>query len=63
MTGIDAVHLPRIRLLAARMREQAGETHIALYRRKFQGLASELEEAAVDTESRQRFVENCRQVS
>jgi hypothetical protein len=63
MTGMDAAHIPRIRPLAARMREQAGETHIALYRRKFEGLASELEEAAVDAETRQHFFEACRLVS
>ena len=42
----------KMRTLAAQMRGHAAETTIALYRRKFEEVASELEESAVDAESR-----------
>jgi hypothetical protein len=42
----------KMRALAARLRGHAGETSLGHYRRKFEGIASELEEAAVDVESR-----------
>jgi hypothetical protein len=41
-----------MRTLAARLRGQAAETSIELYRRKLEGIASELEEAVLDAESR-----------
>jgi hypothetical protein len=44
----------KLRSMAARLRGHAAETHIELYRRKFEGLASELEEAALDAETRER---------
>ena len=52
----------KLRSLAARMRAHAAETHIELYRRKFEMVASELEEAALDAESRARRP-NLRRVS
>ena len=39
-------------MLAARMRGHAAETSVEGFRRKFENAASELEEAAVDLESR-----------
>ena len=45
----------RMRVLAARLRAQAAETGLEIYRRKFESLASELDEAATDLESRARF--------
>jgi hypothetical protein len=41
-----------LRSIAARFRALAAETSIELFRRKFEGTASELEEAAVDAETR-----------
>ena len=38
--------------LAARFRAHAAETGVTLYQRKFEGTASELEEAALDAETR-----------
>ena len=43
----------RLRVLAARMRTYAGETSVKMYRRQFERAASELEETAIDLESRQ----------
>jgi predicted ATPase len=54
-------HALKLRSLAARMRAHAADTHIELYRRKFESLASELEEEAVTAESRMR--PSLRQVS
>ncbi|MBW8708522.1 MAG: hypothetical protein JF627_04535 [Alphaproteobacteria bacterium] len=45
----------KMRALAARLRGYAAETSIEHFRRKFQIVASELEEAAMDLESRDRF--------
>ena len=42
----------KMRSLAAELRGHAAETTLELYRRKFEGIASELEEAALDAESR-----------
>ena len=42
----------KMRTLAAQLRGHAAETTIELYRRKFEEVASELEEGAVDAESR-----------
>ena len=44
-----------MRALASRLRAQAQETTVALYRRKLETLASELEEAALEAESREAF--------
>ena len=41
-----------LRSIAARFRAHAAETGIDLFRRKFEGTASELEEAACDVETR-----------
>jgi hypothetical protein len=51
----------KLRSLAARLRGHAAATHVELYRRKFESVASELEEAAMDAESRKR--PSLRQVS
>ena len=42
-----------MRTLAAQLRVHASETDLELYRRKFEGIALDLEEAAVDAESRE----------
>jgi hypothetical protein len=52
MIGQDTGHVLELRSLAARFRAHAGETNIELFRRKFKGAASELEEAALDAETR-----------
>jgi hypothetical protein len=52
-----------MRALAAQLRDHASETHIDLYRRKFEGIASELEEAAVDAETRAQMRSRFRLVS
>ena len=52
MIGQDTGHVLELRSLAARFRTHAAETSIALFRRKFEGTASELEEAALDAETR-----------
>ena len=41
-----------LRFLAGHFREFATETQIELFRRKFESVASELEEAALDAETR-----------
>jgi len=41
----------KMRSLAAELRGHAAETTLDIYRRKFEGIASELEEAAVNAES------------
>jgi hypothetical protein len=63
MSGMVPDQVPRMRALAQRLRGQAAETGIALYRRKMESLASELEEAATEAESRQRFFERVKLVS
>jgi hypothetical protein len=45
----------KLRALAAQLRTHAAETAIAHFRHKFEIAASELEEQAVDVESRARF--------
>jgi hypothetical protein len=47
--------VPKMRALASRLRTQAQETTVALYRRKLETLASELEEAAMEAETREAF--------
>jgi len=42
----------KLRVIAARFRAHSAETCVQFYRRKFEGVASELEEAALDAESR-----------
>jgi len=41
-----------LRSLAGRFRELAAETNFRFYRRKLESVASELEEAALDAETR-----------
>ncbi|MDB5739730.1 MAG: hypothetical protein JWP16_770 [Alphaproteobacteria bacterium] len=55
--------VPDMRRLAACLRVQAAETSLALYKRKFEGLASELEEEALESESRDAFLKSFRLVS
>ena len=45
----------RMRALAAQLRGHAAETTVDHFRRKFERVASELDEAAMDAESRARF--------
>ncbi len=47
----------RMRALAARLRAHAAETSIDHFRHMFEAAASELEENALDAESRARFRE------
>jgi hypothetical protein len=47
----------KMRILVAQLRAHAAETSIGHFRHKFRIAASELEEQAVDTESRVRFRE------
>lgn len=55
MTGMVPSQIPKMRALASRLRDQAHETGIGIYQRKLEILASELEEAAQEAESRERF--------
>jgi hypothetical protein len=48
-------HGPKMRALAQRMRAHAAETCVEHFRHKFELAASELEEGAVDAESRAAF--------
>lgn len=41
-----------MRVMAIRMREYAARTTVGLFRRKFEAVAADLEEAAIDLESR-----------
>jgi hypothetical protein len=52
MIGQGPCSAPELRSLAAHFRELAAETGIELFRRKFEGAASELEEAALDAQTR-----------
>jgi hypothetical protein len=45
----------KMRALAAQLRDHDAETTLDMYRRKFEEIASELEEAAVVDEGRARF--------
>jgi hypothetical protein len=53
----------KLRTIAARMRTHAAETCVEHFRHKFENVASELEEAAVDADSRARFKERFKLVS
>jgi hypothetical protein len=55
MQALESHKIFEMRALAARLRAQAAETNISLYRRKMESVASELEEAAIDAESRFYF--------
>jgi hypothetical protein len=56
MTGTVPSEVPKMRALASRLRAQSLETTVALYQRKLETLASELEEAATEAETRAAFV-------
>ena len=45
----------KMRALAARLRIQAAETSLEMFRRKFEAVAAELEECALDAENRAHF--------
>jgi hypothetical protein len=53
----------RKRALAAQLRAHAAETSVELFRHKFESAASELEEQAVNAESRALFREQPRLAS
>ena len=53
----------KMRALAARLRAHAAETSIGHFRHKFEIAASELEEQAVDAESRAKFRETMKLAS
>ena len=53
----------KMRILAARLRNHATQTCVEHFRHKFETAASELEEAAIDAESRIRFRRNVKLVS
>jgi hypothetical protein len=55
MTGMVPSQIPKMRVLASRLRAQAQETTVALYQRKLETLASELEEAVTEAEPREAF--------
>ena len=63
MTGMVPSQIPKMRALAVRLRAQAHETSIGLYQRKLEILASELEEAAQEAESREGFFPRCKLAS
>jgi len=52
MPNDNSMQAARLRALAARLRKDASETAMPEFRRKMQATASELEEAAVDMETR-----------
>ena len=52
MIGQEPGNALKLHSLAARFRAHADQTSIELFRRKFEGTASELEEAALDFETR-----------
>jgi hypothetical protein len=53
----------KMRALAARLRAHAAQTTVAHFQHKLEIVASELDEAAVDAESRAAFQEGLRRVS
>jgi hypothetical protein len=55
--------VPEMRRLAASLRAQAAQTSLGMYKRKFEGLASELEEAAQESETRDQFLKTFRLAS
>ena len=52
MIGERPDNVLKLRALAARFRAHSDQTCVHLYQRKFEGVASELEEAALDFETR-----------
>jgi hypothetical protein len=52
MSGDFSQAAARLRALAARMRAYADDTSLDIFRRQFEHAASELEETAIDLESR-----------
>ena len=55
MAGGARERVSEIRALAAQLRMHAAETSVQMFRRKFEAAALELEQQAMDAESRQRF--------
>ena len=53
----------KMRVLAAQLRAHAAETTVEHFRRKFERVASELDEAAMDSEGRSRFRNSIKLVS
>lgn len=51
MTSTDPKSAANLRSLAAQLRGHAAQTGLDMYRRKFESLAQELEEAARDAEA------------
>jgi len=52
MIGPASDNVLKLRAIAARFRAHSAQTGVHLYQRKFESVASELEEAALDFESR-----------
>jgi hypothetical protein len=52
MIGHAPENARKLRVIAAQFRAHSNETRLQLFRRKFDGVASELEEAALDVETR-----------
>ena len=52
MIGQAPENARKLRVIAARFRAHSAETGVQFYRRKFEGVALELEQAALDAESR-----------
>ena len=46
----------QMRILAARLRDQAAETSLEIFQDKFRATAAELEKAALNAENRTRFL-------
>ena len=59
----DPASALKMRALAARFRAHAAETSVDHFRRKFELAAADLEENAIDAESRLRFREKLKLVS
>jgi hypothetical protein len=55
MAGGARERVSEIRALAAQLRMHAAETSVQMFRCKFEAAALELEQRAMDAESRQRF--------
>jgi hypothetical protein len=63
MASVSSENIQKLRGLAAQLRGYAAETDLAMYQRKFESVASELEEAAVDGESRAQSRQKTKLVS
>lgn len=63
MQKADPDPVLKMRALAAQLRAHAAQTSVAHFRHKFENAASELEEQAVDAESRARLRETMKLAS